>query len=135
VVALGGTFDHLHAGHKILLSLGAWIAKRKLIVGVTGTSSLPSIPTRLMRKPTDDSLLQKKANKHILENIQKRMSRVRSFLALFRPEIIYDIVSINDVYGPTATDPDIQALVVSVETVSGAESGESLYFPLFSLFV
>lgn len=37
VVALGGTFDHLHAGHKILLSMGAWIAKEKLIVGVTGS--------------------------------------------------------------------------------------------------
>lgn len=39
VVALGGTFDHLHAGHKILLSMGAWLASRKLIVGVTGKSS------------------------------------------------------------------------------------------------
>jgi pantetheine-phosphate adenylyltransferase len=37
VVALGGTFDHLHAGHKILLSMAAWIADEKLIVGVTGT--------------------------------------------------------------------------------------------------
>ena len=36
VVALGGTFDHLHAGHKILLSMAAWIAARKIIVGVTG---------------------------------------------------------------------------------------------------
>lgn len=36
VAALGGTFDHLHAGHKILLSMGAWIAGDKLIVGITG---------------------------------------------------------------------------------------------------
>jgi hypothetical protein len=36
VVALGGTFDHLHAGHKILLSMGAWITNQRLIVGVTG---------------------------------------------------------------------------------------------------
>jgi len=36
VVALGGTFDHLHAGHKILLSMAAWIARKKVIVGVTG---------------------------------------------------------------------------------------------------
>lgn len=36
VVALGGTFDHLHAGHKILLSMAAWIATKKVIVGVTG---------------------------------------------------------------------------------------------------
>jgi cytidyltransferase-like protein len=38
VVALGGTFDHLHAGHKILLSMAAWIADEKVIVGVTGMS-------------------------------------------------------------------------------------------------
>lgn len=36
VVALGGTFDHLHAGHKILLSMAAWIAGDKIIIGVTG---------------------------------------------------------------------------------------------------
>ena len=39
VAAMGGTFDHLHAGHKILLSMAAWIAEEKLIVGVTGTSA------------------------------------------------------------------------------------------------
>ena len=42
VVASGGTFDHLHAGHKILLSMAAWIARDKLIVGVTGTLCNPS---------------------------------------------------------------------------------------------
>lgn len=36
VSALGGTFDHLHAGHKILLTMAASITARKLIVGVTG---------------------------------------------------------------------------------------------------
>lgn len=40
VTAMGGTFDHLHAGHKILLSIAASITTRKLIVGVTGESSL-----------------------------------------------------------------------------------------------
>lgn len=43
VVASGGTFDHLHAGHKILLSMAAWIAQKKLIVGVTGIA-VPSAP-------------------------------------------------------------------------------------------
>lgn len=36
VVALGGTFDHLHCGHKILLSMALWITADKLIVGITG---------------------------------------------------------------------------------------------------
>lgn len=42
VVALGGTFDHLHAGHKILLSMAAWITEEKIIVGVTGEAYLSS---------------------------------------------------------------------------------------------
>lgn len=36
VSAMGGTFDHLHAGHKILLSMAAWITSEKLIIGMTG---------------------------------------------------------------------------------------------------
>ncbi|KAH9952105.1 Nucleotidylyl transferase [Amylocystis lapponica] len=105
VAALGGTFDHLHAGHKILLSMGAWIASRKLIVGVT-----------------DDALLKNKANKDVLETLPARMARVRAFLQLFQPALHCDVVPISDVYGPTGWDPDIQALVVSKETLPGASS-------------
>ncbi|KAF9014089.1 Nucleotidylyl transferase [Cyathus striatus] len=103
VVALGGTFDHLHAGHKILLSMAAWITSEKMIVGMT-----------------DDALLQNKSNKHVLEKLPVRTARVRGFLEFFKPGITYDIVPINDVYGPTGWDPNIQALVVSKETLSGA---------------
>lgn len=49
---------------------------------------------------------------------------MRSFLQLFRPGLVYDVVPINDVYGPTGWDADIQALVVSKETLSGANSSE-----------
>lgn len=35
-VALGGTFDHLHPGHQILLTMACWLAKRRTIVGITG---------------------------------------------------------------------------------------------------
>ncbi|KAI0362418.1 Nucleotidylyl transferase [Trametes cingulata] len=105
VVALGGTFDHLHAGHKILLSMGAWIASEKLIVGIT-----------------DDALLGKKEYKEVLEPLSIRTARTRAFLELFRPGIVHDIVPINDVYGPTGWDPNVQALVVSKETLPGASS-------------
>ncbi|GJJ12568.1 hypothetical protein Clacol_006811 [Clathrus columnatus] len=88
VVALGGTFDHLHSGHKILLSMAAWIAEKK----------------------------------DLIESLDERMNAVLNFLTLFKPGVEYNLVPIVDVYGPTATDPDIQALVVSKETLSGASS-------------
>lgn len=40
IVALGGTFDHLHSGHRILLTMAAWLASERLIVGITGASPL-----------------------------------------------------------------------------------------------
>ncbi|KLO18622.1 Nucleotidylyl transferase [Schizopora paradoxa] len=104
-VALGGTFDHLHSGHKILLSMAAWIAHEKIIVGMT-----------------DDKLLRNKANKEVLENLSTRISRVRRFLEMFKPGLQYHLVPLDDVAGPTGVDPNIQALVVSKETISGAEA-------------
>ena len=76
--------------------------------------------------PIDDTLLVKKANREVIENIEVRMQRTRSFLELFKPGLQYDIVSISDVYGPTAWDPNVQALVVSKETLPGASSSTSL---------
>lgn len=57
-----------------------------------------------------------------MENIVERTNKVRDFLTLFKPSIHPDIVPITDVYGPTGWDPDIQALVVSKETLSGGEA-------------
>ncbi|KAF5330715.1 hypothetical protein D9619_005346 [Psilocybe cf. subviscida] len=105
VTALGGTFDHLHSGHKILLSMAAYITSKKLIVGIT-----------------DDVLLKSKTNQHVLEKLPLRTERVRAFLNFIKPSIIPDIVPITDVYGPTGWDPNIQALVVSKETLDGAEA-------------
>jgi len=71
---------------------------------------------------TDDALLVKKANRDILESLPTRIERVKGFLQLFKPGLEYDVVSINDVYGPTGWDPNIQALVVSKETLDGASA-------------
>lgn len=41
-VVLGGTFDRLHVGHKILLSEAALRAKKRLVVGVTDVNMISS---------------------------------------------------------------------------------------------
>jgi len=102
--------------------MAAWIAQKKVIIGVT-----------------DDNLLVNKANKHLLEPLTRRIGRVRSFLTLFKPSLEYDIVPIQDVYGPTAVDPNIQGLVVSKETLSGGtavdKKRKELGFPTLEIFV
>ncbi|KAF0528297.1 Nucleotidylyl transferase [Gigaspora margarita] len=103
-VAVGGTFDHLHAGHKILLTLTAWISGKRLICGVT-----------------DDCMLKNKKFKEYIEPINTRIANVSKFLNAIHQNLLYEIVPIYDAYGPTITDPDIHALVVSKETVSGAD--------------
>ncbi|CAG8529320.1 7312_t:CDS:2 [Diversispora eburnea] len=104
-VAVGGTFDHIHAGHKILLTMSAWITRQRLICGVTG-----------------DSMLENKKYKEFLEPIETRIAKTNHFLNTINRVLIYEVVPIYDVYGPTVTDPNIQALVVSKETISGAYS-------------
>jgi len=104
-VAVGGTFDHLHAGHKILLTMTAWITGKRLVCGVT-----------------DDIMLRNKKFKEQLESIDTRITRVQQFLETIRRDLNYEVVPIYDAYGPTITDAEIQAIVVSRETSSGANS-------------
>ena len=61
----------------------------------------------------------------MLESFSERMRSVRRFLEMFKPGLVYDIVPLHDVCGPTAEDPNIQALVVSMETASGGKAGTS----------
>ncbi|CUM67193.1 uncharacterized protein PRCAT00004886001 [Priceomyces carsonii] len=103
--AVGGTFDHLHDGHKILLSMASFLTKRKLIIGITGPK-----------------LLEKKKFAEVLESFEQRQSKVISFIQIIsRKEITYEIYKINDVCGPTGYLKDIQALIVSRESFSGGE--------------
>ena len=39
-ICLGGTFDHLHSGHKVLLSQAALLVSKRILCGVTGDALL-----------------------------------------------------------------------------------------------
>lgn len=104
VVALGGTFDHLHDGHKILLSMAIFLAKEKLIIGITGSK-----------------LLVNKKFASILDSFEIRLNSVIHFIKLLLPEKVrFEIYEINDVCGPTGFIPGIDTLVVSEESTKGA---------------
>ncbi|KAG2192583.1 hypothetical protein INT47_006035 [Mucor saturninus] len=103
-VAVGGTFDQLHAGHKILLTMTAILANESMVVGVT-----------------DDCMLLKKKHRDLIEPTAKRVELVKSYLNLVKRSITYEVVPITDPFGPTVTDPTIDALVVSKETLKGGD--------------
>ncbi len=65
-----------------------------------------------------------KSNAHVLEPFETRVENVRRFGQTFNPKLEYDVVPINDVYGPTAWDANIQALVLSHETQEGAAASQ-----------
>ena len=110
VVALGGTFDHLHAAHKLLLHLALFLSTRKLIIGITA-----------------DALLASKSHADLVESYDHRAGAVTDFLSRHnalrgRAPVELDPVRISDVYGPTGYDPNIDALVLSRETVAGGDA-------------
>lgn len=144
-VAVGGTFDHLHAGHKLLLTATALAidpcqhalrpGRGTLTVGITG-----------------DELLVNKKYAEYLESWELRWQRVSNFLESiinFSPpgkatadiehvsqpgangqyvrvratgNLDLKFVQISDPFGPTITDESISALVVSKETRSGGKA-------------
>lgn len=102
-VAVGGTFDELHRGHKTLLTEAFNIGEHVLI----GLSS--------------DELVNKLSKPHVTAAYAERRQWLRSFLAVLRLSRRAEIVPLFDAFGSSVEDPQIEALVVSEETMPVAE--------------
>jgi phosphopantetheine adenylyltransferase len=146
VVAVGGTFDHLHAGHKLLLTATALLLQphsRNLMV-----------PLRLIVGISGDELLKNKKYAEYLGSWKQRQDDVIGFLLsvlsftrlglekevetqtmdepvpngkavitkLKSCSVTIECVEIQDPFGPTITDESVTALVVSEETKSGGQA-------------
>ena len=103
LVALGGTFDIIHAGHIALLDKGFSISK-KVILGLTS-----------------DELAEKKGKK-LLNSFQIRYSRLDSLLKEKFPNNVFEIAKLDNDFGPAAIEGNVDALVVSEETSSKGET-------------
>ena len=104
-VVLGGTFDRLHPGHKILLSSALLRCDRRLTVGVTARD-----------------LLSKKVLPELIQPVRQRMEGVESFLTAVRPGVERNIVEIPDPFGPSIVLPELQCIVGSQETERGCQA-------------
>lgn len=73
-VVLGGTFDHLHDGHRLLLSVACLLCHEKITVGLT-----------------DGNLLKNKVLKELLESFEERKRAVQEFIEDVKPGISHTV--------------------------------------------
>jgi pantetheine-phosphate adenylyltransferase len=97
-VAVGGTFDEFHKGHRILLLKAFEVGKRVLI----GLCS--------------DEFVKKLNKPHVTASYEHRLSELKGFLyehgVLGRAEII----PLDNPFGVTLSKGSVEALIVSKET-------------------
>jgi len=101
-VAVGGTFDELHRGHKVLLLKAFEIGERVLI----GLCS--------------DEFVNKLGKPHKTASYDERLRDLRNFLNNLGVAERAEVIPLNNPFGPTVTDRCIEAVVVSEETKTTA---------------
>lgn len=97
-VAVGGTFDELHKGHKVLL-MKAFDVGEHIQIGLCS-----------------DNFVKRLSKPHITASYEERFRELETFLQKNGLRERAEIVRINDPFGVTLSDRSIEALVVSKET-------------------
>ncbi len=98
LVAMGGTFDIIHKGHITLLS-EAFSLSSRIIIGLT----------------SDEMALRK--GKNLQNNYNKRIEVLIKTIEKNFPNSQYEISKLENDFGPAVLEKNVQALVVSGETL------------------
>lgn len=108
VVAVGGTFDELHRGHKTLL-MTAFRYGENVLIGLC-----------------TDEFAKKLCKNHGIAPYEKRAKELLRFLEETGTLARAKIVPLSDQYGLTVTSREIEALIVSRETEPRAKEINAL---------
>ena len=120
---MGGTFDHMHLGHKILLTQACLLTRDVLYIGVSG-----------------DALLTKKAFREQMQSFEVRKQSVLEFISMLNPQQNVCVFELNDSVGVAAYEPDLQAVILTREVEKGGSvinevRAKNNLQPLESVFV
>ncbi len=102
-VGLGGSFDHLHAGHERLLQV-AFDFGEKVVVGLAS-----------------DALLKNKKFKEKLQSFEERKEAIVAFARRVGRANDLTVIELDDPMGPAITDPGLDVHVSSEETAPVAQ--------------
>ena len=95
---MGGTFDIIHSGHKALL-------QKALEVGDIVLIGL-----------TTDARASKNRNKTQINNYKIRLANLQNLLKSMKSLDKFQIVPLENDWGPSVVDEDFEAIIVSDET-------------------
>ena len=96
-IALGGTFNRLHPGHRYFLSMAGYYAK-KVMVGLC----------------SDQMVKIRKKHRKNIQTFKERRKALEKYLK--KIGLRFEIVEINDIYGPAVKDREIEAILLTEET-------------------
>ena len=102
LVAMGGTFDIVHKGHMKLLR-GAFLISSKVIIGLTS-----------------DEFVKRKG-KSPENNYATRYRKLEDAIKKNFPNAQYEIAKLENDFGPAVLEKEVEALVVSNETLPQGE--------------
>lgn len=117
LVAIGGTFDRLHAGHRHFIKQAFEFGDRVLI----GLTSQDYADRKIKRL----SHLGRRSRPNVgdspeVEGFGKRRKKLEEFLSKEKLLKHAEIVKIDDLYGSSADEAELEAIVVTKDSLSGA---------------
>lgn len=137
---IGGTFDHLHSGHKLLLSLMVLMSQKRITVGVVDDGGAAQKAQRYLVQPfvyRSTAVIRFLQISFHLLNISTRLSLPPDFQTTFRSclcpglldyfappsgrEIEVTISELHDKVGPAGEGYEFNCLIITSETQKGGE--------------